>query len=75
MSRALRRRYGRTSGSELPWGVFDVTRGKWMPNPLVAPVDMRPARYASKAYAGRVADEWKRYNPDAKFEARHHEAA
>ena len=53
------------------WGIWDVTEGKWMHDPLRAPVNMSPARYASPAEAERHADrDWRELNPDRMFVVR-----
>lgn len=67
---ASRRRYAnsRVGGG---WGIYDVGRKKWMHNPLRAPVDMSPARFATKSEADRAADrDWRKLNPGSKFVAR-----
>lgn len=53
------------------WGIWDVGRREWLPDPLKGHVDRSPATFSSKAEAERKADrEWRALNPDETFEVR-----
>ena len=53
------------------WGIWDVGRKQWMPDPLKGHIDTSPARYKSKTEAKRKADrDWRALNPGEQFEVR-----
>ena len=53
------------------WGIWDVGRKQWMPDPLKGHIDTSPARYKSKTEAERKADrDWRALNPGERFEVR-----
>lgn len=53
------------------WGIWDVSRKQWMPDPLRGHIDKSPAKFYSRGRAEQIADrEWRALNPDDQFEVR-----
>ena len=55
----------------MSYGIWDVGRKKWMPDPLLGHMSRRPESFKTRGEAERTADrEWRKLNPDVKFEVR-----
>ena len=55
----------------MSYGIWDVGRKKWMPDPLLGHMSRRPESFKTRGEAERTADrEWRKLNPDDKFEVR-----
>ena len=55
----------------MSYGIWDVGRKKWMPDPLLGHMSRRPESFKTRGEAERTADrEWRKLNPDVEFEVR-----